>query len=84
MTTKKPETAKVMKARHIEQLARAWAVWAVEGAGAWARWTPEAEDLYRLIRAVVYATTPGRQKARNIGSQLDKAVTAACRVIRRG
>lgn len=81
---KKPETAKAMRERHEEQLARAYATSDGMGSGSWNLYLWEAEWDYKKIRAAIYATTPGRQKARNIGSQLDKAVTAACRVIRRG
>lgn len=80
----KKETAKAMRERHEEQLSRAFATFHRIGSGGWAMYSDRAYEEYRIIRAVVYATTPGRQKARNIGSQLDKAVTAACRVIRRG
>ena len=46
-------------------------------------WHDEAEDLYAVLRAAVYAVVPGRQRAPNIRDHLNEAVKAACRVIRR-
>lgn len=76
-TKKKPETPREMKARHIETLEAAYQKARRHFPLIW------AQESYAELRAVVYAITPGRQKAKNIGSQLDKAVAAAARVIRR-
>lgn len=43
----------------------------------------EAKREYRILRAIVRAVIPGRQSKKNISDALDKAVVAACRVIRR-
>jgi cystathionine beta-lyase family protein involved in aluminum resistance len=53
------------------------------GYGADGYWRDEAEDLYAVLRAAVYAVVPGRQRAPNIRDHLNEAVKAACRVIRR-
>lgn len=78
----KPETAAAMKRRHIETLGRAWMVaqpWNDDGDGM-VDWG--ARD-YATIRASIYATVPGKQRAKNMAALLDAAVKAAARVIRR-
>lgn len=41
------------------------------------------KSLARLVRAVVKATIPGRQSAKNAAVSMEAAVRAACRTIRR-
>lgn len=40
-------------------------------------------NFYCLLRAVVKATIPGRQSAKNAAASMEAAVKAACRTIRR-
>lgn len=39
--------------------------------------------LHSILRAVVKATIPGRQSAKNAAASMEAAVKAACRTIRR-
>lgn len=85
MATKKLlESPAKMQARHEVTLTNAWKDWfdAQEPRPAGVSWV-FAEHDYRKLRAAVKAAYPGRQRNAKLVKELDAAVKAVARVIRR-